>query len=257
MLLRFPILRFTLPKILLPRSLGEAGLGTGAFLQTKKNLTSKCDYVETPKTTCHQKSDNESTRSTLSDGRKRIVVGITGATGIEIAVRVLQFLKEANVETHLIISKWGIATMKYETDYGVSDLGKYADKIYQTRDISAPISSGSFRHDGMIVVPCSMKSLAAIRTGYTEDLLIRAADVTLKEGRKLLLAVRETPLSKIHLENMLALADMGVVIFPPVPAFYTRPTCLDNIFNQTAGRILDQFDIDVRHFPRWGGFERK
>lgn len=243
-------------RYLLLRPLGVTGLGAGNFLQMK-NLTSKRDYLKTPKNDYHQNFDSKDNTSTLSDSRRRIVVGITGATGIEIGIRVLQFLKQSNIETHLIISKWGMATMKYETNYDVADLGKYADKIYQTRDVSAPLSSGSFRHDGMIVVPCSMKSLAAIRIGYTEDLLIRAADVTLKERRKLLLVVRETPLSKIHLENMLALADMGVVIFPPVPAFYTRPNCLDDIFNQTAGRILDQFDVDIRGFPRWRGFERK
>lgn len=186
---------------------------------------------------------------------KRLVVAITGATGISIGVRVLQLLKKCQVETHLVMSKWGLATMKYETDYTMEDIMSLASKVYTAKDVSAPISSGSFHHDGMIVVPCSMKTLAGIRMGYTEDLIVRAADVTLKERRKLLLVTRETPLSDIHLENMLFLSRMGAYIFPPVPAFYTRPQTVDDIIEQSSGRILDCFGIDTNSFPRWEGIK--
>lgn len=188
---------------------------------------------------------------------KRVVVAITGATGIAIGVRVLQMLKDVGVETHLVLSKWGIATMKYETDYKPEDVALLATKTYVSRDVSAPISLGSFQTDGMIVVPCSMKTLAAIRSGYTEDLVVRAADVTLKERRKLLLVTRETPLSDIHLDNMLYLSRMGTVIFPPVPAFYTNPRTIDDVIEQSAGRILDCFGINVDTFPRWDGITSK
>lgn len=186
---------------------------------------------------------------------KRLVVAITGATGISIGVRVLQMLKQCQVETHLVMSKWGLATMKYETDYTMDDIMGLASHIYTAKDVSAPISSGSFHHDGMIVVPCSMKTLAGIRMGYTEDLIVRAADVTLKERRKLLLVTRETPLSDIHLENVLFLSRMGAYIFPPVPAFYTRPQTVDDIIEQSSGRILDCFGIDTNSFPRWEGIK--
>ena len=188
---------------------------------------------------------------------KRVVVAITGATGIAIGVRVLQMLRDLEIETHLVLSKWGSATMKYETDYKPEDVAQLATKTYVSRDVSAPISLGSFQTDGMIVVPCSMKTLSAIRTGYTEDLIVRAADVTLKERRKLLLVTRETPLSDIHLENMLHLSRMGTVIFPPVPAFYTRPRSIDDVVEQSAGRILDCFGIHVDTFPRWNGISNK
>lgn len=191
---------------------------------------------------------------TVAPKPKRIVVSITGATGIALGVRILQILKELNVETHLIISKWGMATMKYETDFTLEDLRSIATHTYPAKNVAAAVSSGSFLHDGMIVVPCSMKTLAAIRCGYTEDLIVRAADVTLKEKRKLLVVPRETPLSEIHLENMLSLARMGVIIFPPVPAFYTKPTSLDDIIEQSCGRILDCFGIHTNNFSRWDGF---
>lgn len=184
---------------------------------------------------------------------KRIVVAITGATGIAIGVRVLELLKQCKIETHLVMSKWGMATMKYETDYNMEDIMALASKVYTARDVSAPISSGSFQHDGMIVVPCSMKTLAGIRMGFTEDLIVRAADVTLKERRKLLLVTRETPLSDIHIDNMLYLSRMGTIIFPPVPAFYTKPRTVEDIIEQSSGRILDCFGIDTNTFPRWEG----
>ena len=188
---------------------------------------------------------------------KRIVLAITGATGTQIGVRLLEILKELDVETHLVMSKWGIATLKYETDYQVDYVTSLATKTYSARDVTAPISSGSFVHDGMIVAPCSMKSLSAIRTGFTEDLIVRAADVSLKERRKLLLVARETPLSDIHLDNMLYLLRMGVTIFPPVPAFYTKPKTIDDIVEQTCGRILDNFGINIDTFERWDGINHR
>lgn len=186
---------------------------------------------------------------------KRIVVAITGATGIAMGIRILELLKELGVETHLVISKWGMATMKYETDYTFEQVVSLATKAYTAKDVSAPISSGSFQHDGMIIAPCSMKTLAGIRIGYTEDLIVRAADVTLKERRKLLLVTRETPLSDIHLDNMLFLSRMGTIIFPPVPAFYTKPSTLGDVINQSCGRILDCFGLDTNSFPRWDGIK--
>ncbi|CAI4059588.1 hypothetical protein SKDZ_04G7220 [Saccharomyces kudriavzevii ZP591] len=188
---------------------------------------------------------------------KRIVVAITGATGVALGIKLLQILKELSVETHLIISKWGAATMKYETDWEPHDVAALASKTYSVRDVSACISSGSFQHDGMIVAPCSMKTLAAIRIGFTEDLITRAADVSIKENRKLLLVTRETPLSAIHLENMLFLRRTGVIIFPPVPAYYTKPKSMNDLLEQSAGRILDCFGIHADTFPRWEGIKIK
>lgn len=209
---------------------------------TKRNLP--------PSNKTGKQFDNETTIKRP----RRIVVSITGATGVNLGVRILQLLKKLDIETHLIVSKWGIATMKYETDFTLEDLHSSATYVYSSRNVAAPISSGSFLHDGMIVVPCSMKTLAAIRCGYTEDLIVRAADVTLKEKRRLLVVPRETPLSEIHLENMLFLARMGVTIFPPVPAFYTNPKSVDDIIEQSCGRILDCFGIHLDHFHRWEGF---
>ncbi|EJP66175.1 phenylacrylic acid decarboxylase, putative [Beauveria bassiana ARSEF 2860] len=146
--------------------------------------------------------------------------------------------------------------MKYETKLSEADIHALASRSYVVKNLSAPIASGSFQHDGMIIVTCSMKTLAAVRTGFCDDLISRAADVTLKEGRKLLLAVRETPLSDVHLDNMLFLRRAGAVIFPPVPAFYTRPKSMDDLVDQTAGRMLDSMGLFTGGFKRWDGFER-
>jgi phenylacrylic acid decarboxylase len=181
-------------------------------------------------------------------------VGITGATGVVLAIRILQILRTLDIETHLVMSKWAVATMKYETPLSELEVRSLATHNYTAKDLSAPISSGSFQHDGMIVVPCSMKTLAAIRIGYSDDLITRAADVTLKEDRTLLLAVRETPLSDIHLDNMLFLRRAGAIIFPPVPAFYTRPESLEEMIDQSVGRMLDSFHISTDGFERWDGF---
>ncbi|KAE8148242.1 flavo protein [Aspergillus avenaceus] len=184
----------------------------------------------------------------------RIVVAMTGATGAILGIRLLERLREMNVETHLIISRWAIEAIKYETKYSVSDIRALATRCYPVNNAAAAVSSGSFQTDGMIIVPCSMRTLSAVRTGFADDLICRAADVTLKEKRKLVLVVRETPLSCIHLENMLALANYGAVIFPPMPAFYTMPGSVDDIVTQNVGRMLDMFGLDAGNFDRWNGF---
>ena len=181
----------------------------------------------------------------------RITVGISGATGAIFGIRILEALREKGVETHLVMSKWAETTIALETDYSVSEVTKLASFVHSPMNQAAPISSGSFRMDGMIVAPCSMKTLAAIRTGYAEGLIARAADVILKERKKLVLLTRETPLNDIHLENMLTLSRMGAVILPPVPAFYNKPSSIDDMVNHIVARTLDQFDIDNTLTRRW------
>ncbi|MBH8596769.1 MULTISPECIES: non-oxidative hydroxyarylic acid decarboxylases subunit B [unclassified Thermoactinomyces] len=183
----------------------------------------------------------------------RIILGMSGATGAIFGVRTLQLLKEAGVETHLVLSPWAAATIRLETPYSVKDVEKLADYTYSYKDQAAKISSGSFQVDGMIVAPCSMKTLASIRIGLADNLLTRAADVILKERKKLLLMTRETPLSTIHLENMLELSRMGAVIFPPMPAFYNLPKKLDDLVDHIAFRALDQFGIHLPGAKRWEG----
>lgn len=183
---------------------------------------------------------------------RRLVVGVSGATGIAYAVRLLEQARAAGVETHLVVSSAGDMTRAFETDLSADQLRELATVAYSNKDISAAIASGSFRTIGMVVVPCSMKTLAEIATGAGGNLLSRAADVTLKERRRLVLAVRETPLSLIHLRNMLSVTEAGGVIAPPVPAFYTKPATLDDVVTQTAGRVLDLFGVEVPGLPRWG-----
>lgn len=183
----------------------------------------------------------------------KLVVGMTGATGAAIGVRVLTALRDLGVETHLIISKWARATIQMETPYSVQDVSALAAKTYSEHDQAAAISSGSFRVDGMIVVPCSMKTLAGIRSGYGDGLITRAADVTLKEPRKLVLVPRESPLNAIHLENMLALTRAGALMLPPMPAFYNTPASVDDIIDHTVSRILDQFGLENDVAKRWNG----
>jgi 4-hydroxy-3-polyprenylbenzoate decarboxylase len=183
----------------------------------------------------------------------RLIVGMTGATGVIYGVRLLQRLREADVETHLVISKWGARTLLHETPYSREQVEALATEVYAPNDMGAAIASGSFQAAGMIVAPCSVKTLGAIAHGYGESLVHRAADVTLKEKRKLLLSVREAPLSEIHLENMLKLARMGAVILPPMPAFYMNPQTLDEMIDHTVLRMLDQFGIEVPGAPRWDG----
>ena len=183
----------------------------------------------------------------------RLVIGMTGATGAPICVRVLEALQAMDVETHLVISRWARTTLQQETGRSVAELSALATVSYKPDDQAAAISSGSFRTDGMIVVPCSMRTLASIRVGFGESLISRAADVTLKEQRKLVLVTRETPLSVIHLENMLALSRMGTVIFPPVPAFYNEPSTIAELVEHLTARILDQFDLNLPTARRWSG----
>ncbi|WP_188698704.1 non-oxidative hydroxyarylic acid decarboxylases subunit B [Pullulanibacillus camelliae] len=185
----------------------------------------------------------------------KIIVGITGATGAIIGIRILQLLKEANVETHLVLSPWATATIKLETPYTAKEVELLADYSYSYKDQAGKISSGSFQVDGMIVAPCSMKSLAAIRIGLADNLLTRAADVVLKERKKLMLLTRETPLNNIHLENMLELSRMGAVIFPPMLTFYNQPETIDDIVNHIAYRALDQFGIHLPEAKRWEGIK--
>lgn len=182
-----------------------------------------------------------------------LVIGMTGATGAAIGVRLLAALRDLDVKTHLIISKWARATIQMETPYSVKEVAALAYKTYPEYDQAAAISSGSFRVDGMVVVPCSMKTLAAIRSGYGDGLIARAADVTLKEQRKLVLVPREAPLNAIHLENMLALTRAGALMLPPMPAFYNNPKTVDDIINHTVSRILDQFSLDNDITERWTG----
>jgi 4-hydroxy-3-polyprenylbenzoate decarboxylase len=183
----------------------------------------------------------------------RLIVGITGATGTIFGVRLLQMLHGSGIETHMVMSKWGARTLIHETDHTVEQVQEMATHSYQIGDQGAAISSGSFITLGMVVIPCSMRSLAAIANGLADNLVHRAADVILKERRKLVLVVRESPLNDIHLENMLKLSRMGVVILPPVPAFYNHPQNLDDMINHMTMRILDQFDIHLDVMNRWDG----
>jgi 4-hydroxy-3-polyprenylbenzoate decarboxylase len=185
---------------------------------------------------------------------RRIVVGMTGATGAVIGVELLHRLQQCpDVETHVVLSRWARATIHLETQLSARDVERLADVVYSWDDQAAAISSGSFQVEGMVIVPCSMKTLAGIRTGYAEGLIARAADVTLKERRRLVLVPRESPLSEVHLDNMLALARMGVSIVPPMPAFYNHPTSIGDLVDHIVTRILDQFDIDSPAAKRWNG----
>jgi len=183
----------------------------------------------------------------------RLIIGITGATGTIFGVRLLQMLHGSGVETHLVLSKWASRTLIHETPHTVKEVQALATKSYGVGDQGAAISSGSFVTMGMVIAPCSMRTLAAIAHGLGDNLIHRAADVILKERRKLVLVVRESPFNEIHLENMLKLARMGVVILPPVPAFYNNPQNLDDMINHITMRVIDQFDIHLDVMNRWDG----
>ncbi|MFE5097530.1 non-oxidative hydroxyarylic acid decarboxylases subunit B [Streptomyces sp. NPDC056638] len=192
---------------------------------------------------------------TTSDIR-RIIVGITGATGAPFAVRILQALHEIpEVETHLVMSRWARTTIEIETPLSVRAVAGLADVTYKPGEQGAAISSGSFQTVGMIVVPCSMRTLAAVRHGIADNLVTRAADVVLKERRRLVLVPRETPLNEIHFENMLGLSRMGVRIVPPMPAFYNAPRTITDIVDHVTMRILDQFDLPAPQALRWQGLD--
>lgn len=185
--------------------------------------------------------------------RKRIIIGISGATGVVYAVRLLEVLRELGIETHLVMSKAGEMTAAYESDRPVKAIKALADVVYPIGDVGAAISSGSFRTMGMIVAPCSMRSVAEIASGASSNLLTRAADVCLKERRRLVLVARETPLHAGHLRAMLAVTEQGGIISPPVPAFYARPATLEDVVDHMVGRVLDLFDIDAGLVDRWAG----
>lgn len=182
----------------------------------------------------------------------RLIVGISGASGAIYGVRLLELLREARVETHLVISRSGEVTIAHELDRKLREIRELATQSWSNQDIGAAIASGSFRTDGMIVAPCSIRSMSEIASGTTSGLLTRAADVVLKERRRLVLLVRETPLHAGHLRTMATLADLGAIVAPPVPAFYARPQSLEQMIDHTLGRVLDLFGIDTPGVHRWG-----
>lgn len=184
---------------------------------------------------------------------KPIIVGISGASGIAYGVRALELLRESGVPTHLVMSKSAKLTLHYEMDMSVAELEALATEVHAIGNIGATISSGSFPTAGMLIAPCSVRSMSEIATGVTSTLLTRAADVVLKERRRLVLMVRETPLHTGHLRTMTQLSEMGAVIAPPVPAFYTRPETVDDIVTQSVGRVLDLFDLELTQVQRWQG----
>ncbi|HEY0220090.1 MAG TPA: UbiX family flavin prenyltransferase [Afipia sp.] len=183
---------------------------------------------------------------------RRLIVGISGASGVQYGVRLLQLLRNADVETHLVMSKTAELTFAYETTLKIADVKAAADKVHSIDDMAASISSGSFQTMGMIVAPCSVRSMSEIASGVTTTLLTRAADVTLKERRQLVLMVRETPLHTGHLRSMASLSEIGAIIAPPVPAFYAKPHSLEDMIDYTVGRVLDLYSIDVGVVSRWG-----
>lgn len=185
-------------------------------------------------------------------GSRRLVVGISGASGTVYGLRLLEALRAAGIESHLVISKSAEMTLAYETDMSAAEIRALADVSYPVADVGAAIASGSFQTMGMVIAPCSIRSMSEIATGVTSTLLTRAADVALKERRRLVLMVRETPLHAGHLRSMLALAEMGAVIAPPVPAFYTRPASVAQIVDHSVGRVLDLFGIENQLVRRWG-----
>lgn len=188
---------------------------------------------------------------------KRLIVGITGATGAVFGIRLLEALQAAGAESHLIVSKWAQQTIEHETGYSMKRVRELAAVFHEQGNMAAALSSGSFLTDGMAIAPCSARTLAAIAHGTGDTLVHRAADVILKERRRLVLLVRETPLSEIHLENMLRLARMGVTVMPPMPAFYNHPKTLDDMVDHIVARLLDQFGIDAAFARRWDGELRR
>ena len=189
--------------------------------------------------------------SHMNEKQKRLIVGISGASGIIYGIRLLEFLKELNVESHLVMSKAASVTAGLETNSAISKINKLATVVHKVENIGASIASGSFKTEGMLIVPCSVKTMSEINTGVTSSLLTRAADVTLKERRRLVLMVRETPLHLGHLRTMTSLSEMGAIITPPVPALYTKPETIDDIIDQTLARLLDLFDLEVATLKRW------
>lgn len=190
--------------------------------------------------------------NTPTRSNRRLIVGISGASGVIYGARLLQLLRNADVETHLVITRAAEVTFAHETSMKIAEVKALADVCHRIDDMAAPISSGSFRTMGMIIAPCSVRSMSEIASGCTTTLLTRSADVALKERRKLVLMLRETPLHTGHLRSMTALSEMGAIIAPPVPAFYNRPQSLDDVINHSVGRVLDLFGIEVGVVTRWG-----
>lgn len=188
---------------------------------------------------------------------KRLIVGISGASGAIYGVRLLELLKDSEIETHLVISRAAHLTLAAETDFKVADVEALADVVHANQDIGAACSSGSFQNLGMVIAPCSVKTMAEIATGVTANLISRAADVALKERRRVVLMLRETPLHLGHIRSMAAVTEAGAIVYPPVPAFYTQPTSLEDIIDHTLGRVLDLFDIDLNLVRRWTGDMRR
>lgn len=200
-------------------------------------MTASADAIQTPR-------------------RKRLIIAITGATGVIYGIRLLQVLRDIpGVETHLLISEAGVLNLHQELDMKRKDVEALADVVHNVRDVGAAIASGSFQSDGMIIAPCSMKTLAAVAHGFSDNLIARAADVVLKERRRLVLMVRETPFNLAHLRNMTAVTEMGGIIFPPLPGFYHRPATIAEMVDHTIGRVLDLFDIQHSLTPRWNGLK--
>lgn len=188
-----------------------------------------------------------------SSNKKRLVIGMSGASGAILGIEILKILREySEWETHLVISKGSEETIAGETNYKLEDVMDLADKAYSIKDIGASIASGTFKTEGMIIVPCSMKTVAGIACGYSDNLLLRAADVIIKEKRKLVLVARECPLSTIHLRNMLSLSELGVIIMPPMVSYYNKPADINDLNKHIIGKILDRFGIEVSGFNRWG-----
>ena len=188
----------------------------------------------------------------MSDTPQRLILGISGASGVIYGIRMLQILQETPIETHLVISKSAEITIAYETDWKAADVKELADVVYPAADIGAAISSGSFKTMGMVIAPCSIRSMGEIASGVTSSLLPRAADVVLKERRRLVLMLRETPFHAGHVRQMQTVTEMGAIVAPPVPAFYARPKSIEEMVDQTIGRTLDLFDIDIGVTKRWG-----
>lgn len=184
--------------------------------------------------------------------QKRIVIGISGATGFQYGMRVLQFLKPLDIEVHLVVSTGAEKTRALETEYSRADVDALADVVHAIDDLGASIASGSFRTMGMLVAPCSMRTLASVAHALTDNLLTRAADVVLKDRRRLVLMIRETPFNLAHIRNMQLVTEMGGIIMPPVPAFYHRPQTIDDIVSHSVGRALDLMGIELKNLPRWG-----
>lgn len=191
------------------------------------------------------------------DPAKRLIIGITGASGAIYGVRLLELLKDTEIETHLIVSRAAQMTIAAETDFKIADVEALADIVHPNQDVGAACSSGSFQNLGMVIAPCSVKTMAEIATGVTANLISRAADVALKERRRVVLMLRETPLHLGHIRSMAAVTEAGAIVYPPVPAFYTKPASLEDMVDHTLGRVLDLFGVELGTVRRWGGLKKK